>query len=258
MNIFKFVLYERKNFFILSVMSLCMSSCAKYVLKSYSSGRYSCILRFCHTVSDCPTENSFSLQEDCEKEKKKKRKMAIQEREKKEQEEKNELISICNKNKSLQNSKVSTWKINNYVDSFGDKTKERYITNSEAINGKFDNSATTNSNLRVVFLIDGYYSAAIKLYEYNSNHPVKSYKENNYRIYIKIKDQVHNLGGRNYKSDRISLTRESSFKLNKELLQNRKIRFHVREDDSPSTQYNFNINNKGYCNVFPKLVKNKK
>ncbi len=65
---------------------------------------------------------------------------------------------------------LGVWEIGYYVDDFGEKTKKAYV--STELLGTFSNSATTNSNLRVRFLIDNQ-SIRIQLYEYARNHPIK-------------------------------------------------------------------------------------
>ena len=56
------------------------------------------------------------------------------------------------------------------MDDFGDPTQEAYV--STDVRGSFSNSATTNSDLRVRFLVDKS-SIRIQLYEYARNHPIK-------------------------------------------------------------------------------------
>lgn len=70
-----------------------------------------------------------------------------------------------------QNDRFGIWSINRYVDDFGEQTGEGYV--SATVYGTFSNSATTDSELTVLFLID-YNTIRIKLYEYSRNHPMKS------------------------------------------------------------------------------------
>lgn len=65
---------------------------------------------------------------------------------------------------------LGIWELGYYVDDFNEPTKEAYISTS--LYGTFSNSATTNSDLRVMFLIDNN-SMRIQLYEYARNHPIK-------------------------------------------------------------------------------------
>lgn len=70
------------------------------------------------------------------------------------------------------NNEYGIWKIGQYVDEFGDKTNSKYVYTQ--LYGTFNNSATTNSELRVVIIFDKYDYARINLYEYGGNHPIKN------------------------------------------------------------------------------------
>lgn len=70
----------------------------------------------------------------------------------------------------VNNNTFGIWEISNYVDDFGEQTKEGYI--HTFCTGTFSNSATTNSELGVQFIIDKS-GMRIELYEYNRNHPIK-------------------------------------------------------------------------------------
>jgi len=70
----------------------------------------------------------------------------------------------------LKNKKFGIWQTHYYVDDFGEPTKKGYVYTRTS--GVFSNSATTNSDLGVEFVIDKN-SIRIQLYEYNSNHPIK-------------------------------------------------------------------------------------
>ena len=79
------------------------------------------------------------------------------------------------------------WMIESYVDDFGAPTKKKYITNSDVINGKFSNSATTNSELNVKIIIESQNVIDIKLFEYAGKNPVKTCVEEGYKIRVKSK-----------------------------------------------------------------------
>lgn len=68
------------------------------------------------------------------------------------------------------NESHGIWNVDKYVDDFGDSTKHGYV--HAEVYGTFSNSATTDSKLRVKFLIDDN-SMRIQLYEYGGNHPIK-------------------------------------------------------------------------------------
>ena len=73
-------------------------------------------------------------------------------------------------NFSYNEGSYGIWNVGNYVDDFGEPTTKGYVYTD--INGTFSNSATTDSKLRVKFLIDDN-SMRIQLYEYDGNHPIK-------------------------------------------------------------------------------------
>lgn len=60
------------------------------------------------------------------------------------------------------------WKINKYIDDFGDKTKESYIRT--AVEGKFSNTAVVNKFLYVVVIVDKK-NVRFDLYEYSRDSP---------------------------------------------------------------------------------------
>ena len=68
------------------------------------------------------------------------------------------------------NNIFGIWELSHYVDDFGEKTQEGYIRTF--CTGTFSNSATTNSELGVQFIIDKS-GMRIQLYEYNRSHPIK-------------------------------------------------------------------------------------
>lgn len=76
------------------------------------------------------------------------------------------------------------WSIRNYVDDFGDKTEEKYIGFDKYIVGTFSNSATTDSELYVQFLIDKANGVAIQLLEYGNSF-VKAFSDTDYSITVK-------------------------------------------------------------------------
>lgn len=80
------------------------------------------------------------------------------------------------------------WIVKNYVDEFDNPTSIKYMT--ATFEGTFNNSATTKSKLKAVFLID-YCSYSIKLYEYGNN-VVKNYQSKEKRYNITILTQENN------------------------------------------------------------------
>lgn len=152
---------------------------------------------------------------------------------------------------------LGTWKVNHYVDDFGAPTKDGYITTETPIAGTFSNSATQDSELLVALLIEKNLSMAIQLYEYARNNPVKAYGSDSYDIKVRDKDgKNYSLRGTNYESDRLRLDKADAMKLHNILLKGGKVQFVIRESDTPTTVYNFAIDNAdGYLNARKELKK---
>ncbi|MCB0509056.1 MAG: hypothetical protein KDD21_12235 [Bacteroidetes bacterium] len=135
---------------------------------------------------------------------------------------------------------LGIWELGYYVDDFGEPTKEAYI--STDLYGTFSNSATTNSNLKVRFLIDKK-SIRIQLYEYAGNHPIKGEGF----IYFKIRDKndkEHEIKAYNSDYGNTTVEQEYFYTLKKILLTGGRIKFMAEADKygSPSI-YKFTIEN---------------
>jgi hypothetical protein len=68
-------------------------------------------------------------------------------------------------------SGTGIWAINYFVDDFGDPTDKGYIAPSYYIKGTISNSATTNSELNVIIIIQSKSDIAVQLYEYAGDTP---------------------------------------------------------------------------------------
>ena len=133
------------------------------------------------------------------------------------------------------------WKVNYFVDNFGEKTNNSYVTNTRYIEGTFNNSATQNSKLNVRFIIKSSSDIAIKLYEYAGDNPVKaSYA---YSCYINVKgsDNTTLEFQSIYSGDRLSLNKKESRKVHELLMKGGTTKFFIYEAQTPTTQYNFVI-----------------
>jgi hypothetical protein len=148
------------------------------------------------------------------------------------------------------------WRVGNYVDEFGEPTKDSYITNSSYIQGAFSNTATQDSKLNVNFLINSSSKIYIQLYEYAGNNPVKAYSSESYSILVQDKDGERlKLRATNY-SDRLGFETSDSRKLHNALMKGGNIKFKIYEIDTPTTEYEFTISNADwYDNAHKKLGK---
>lgn len=154
---------------------------------------------------------------------------------------------------------LGIWKINYFVDDFGEPTDEGYITTEQPIYGTFSNTATQDSRLRVRFIIAGKKSVAIKLFEYDGNNPVKGY-EDSYKVLVQDKDgNRYELYASNYDSDRLTFSsygsNSDSEKFHKILMKGGNVKVRIIDRDRTSTQYNFTVNNADwYENAYYKLT----
>lgn len=171
----------------------------------------------------------------------------LAEKKRKEAEEK-ERIRLENLNNT------GMWSVGYYIDEFGEKTKQGYITNSLSITGTFSNTATQDSRLNVDFLITNSYKISFQLYEYAGNNPVKAYSSDSYRVLIQDKDgNRYNFTAINY-SDRLQFDKTTSKQVHNILMKGGSIKFKVVEIDTPTTEYYFIIPNADwYENAYRKL-----
>ena len=146
------------------------------------------------------------------------------------------------------------WTVGYYVDDFGKPTKEAYIKNTNLISGTFSNTATENSDLNVKFLINSSSDISIMLYEYAGNNPVKAYSSTSYQVLIQDKDGKRlKLRATNY-LDRLSFDKTASRQVHNVLMKGGTINFMIYEIETPTTQYNFTIQNADwYDNAYKKL-----
>ncbi len=175
------------------------------------------------------------------------------EQNKKLEEERKEKARIENLNNT------GIWSIDYYVDDFGQSTDKAFITNSNYIQGHFSNTATQNSDLNITFLITNSNKITIMLYEYAGNNPVKSVSEDKYRVLI----QDNN--GKKYRfiatnwSDRLYFDESTSKQIHNILLKGGTIKFKIIEIDTPTTEYDFTIDDANwYDNAYQKLKRIKK
>lgn len=171
----------------------------------------------------------------------------IEEQERQEAEEQ-ERIRLENLNNT------GMWEVAYYVDDFGEPTDEGYIRNTNWITGTFSNTATQNSRLNVRFLITNSSDISFKLYEYAGNNPVKAYSTERYRVLIQDNDgERYTFTATNY-SDRIGFSAADSRTVHGIFMKSGTIKFSVTEIETPTTQYQFTIENADwYENAYLKL-----
>lgn len=122
------------------------------------------------------------------------------------------------------------WQVKYYVDEFNNPTTEGYITTKEYVVGTFSNSATTNSTLYVIWLIDKD-GVAIKLAEYGRNVVKSSYDSTDYSITMLDPDgNKVSMTGTMYKGgDRIYIDSKYKSKVLDALKRNLTVSFRIDE-----------------------------
>ena len=164
----------------------------------------------------------------------------------------------------LQNKVVEgtgIWSIKYFVDEFGDPTDQGYIAHDFYIKGVFSNSATTNSNLNVYFLISGADDIAVQLYEYAGRNPVKAFSTDSYSIVVKdSKGTKHSMTGKMYEGgNRIyfdpSFKKDHISKMHNVFMGGGEVSVVISKSDYGLSTYKFKVNADGYKNAFEQLFK---
>jgi len=149
------------------------------------------------------------------------------------------------------------WEVKYFVDEFGDSTKNGYIT-SNYIKGKFSNSATTNSELFVYFMITKN-KVSFELSEYGSS-VVKATSKFPKKYYIYLKHNGEKIKNRLWAkntSNRVYVEPKKATKYLLELLfEGGDFNMVVDEiGDYASSSYNVKFNADGlkevYSNLYP-------
>jgi hypothetical protein len=96
------------------------------------------------------------------------------------------------------------------------------------------------------------------LYEYARNNPVKAISSDSYVVLVQDKDGTRlSLRATNY-SDRLSLKNSDANKLHTALMKGGAIKFRITDVETPTTEYEFTIQNADwYDNAYAKLIDNK-
>lgn len=152
---------------------------------------------------------------------------------------------------------LGVWELRYYVDEFNLPTSDGYLTNSLYVKGTFSNSATTNSKLNVVWLIDKN-DVAFKLYEYGHNLVKSSFDTTYYSILMLDPDgnRVY-MSGKMYEgSDRIFVDDEYESVVLDALKKNGSVTFRVEETGKyASSSYLFTMEDTSYfTNAYKKLL----
>lgn len=142
---------------------------------------------------------------------------------------------------TLETKPVPAWERGFYVDEFGDATTDSYITST--LYGSFSNSATTNSPLRVVFVVDKAYFK-FKLFEYG-DILVKNFYSHSlyYDVMYKIGNNVNTIEGWLSSDGYMCFSIEDDYALVSHFSSDDNIKFHIVQRDQATTQYDFVVKN---------------
>lgn len=155
---------------------------------------------------------------------------------------------------------LDTWTYGYYRDNqFGEKTDEWYIITENYLDGTFDNSATSDSDLLVDILYDCDDTISIFLYEYaKTNNPVKN-NSSRYKDYYKI--VVKNEKGTTYEargqmhpgSDRIYIINTYHNTVLNLMKTSKHLKFYIQNEDFPTTQYRFDVDMNNFNEVLKRM-----
>ncbi len=153
------------------------------------------------------------------------------------------------------------WDYNYYVDNqFNEKTDEWYI-GSEKLDGTFENSATNDADLLVEILYDCNDCISIFLYEYARENNLVKNSSSKYKDYYKI--VVKNESGKTYEArgqmhpgeDRIYIIDTYHASVLKLMKTSKNLKFFIQSEDSPTTQYRFDVDMNNFTDLVKKMQK---
>jgi len=140
--------------------------------------------------------------------------------------------------------KTGIWRVAHYIDDFGAPTNEAYVTNQANFSGTFSNTATQDSALEALLLIDAK-KMSIQLFEYARDNPVKAYSEERYSVKVRGASQkTYEMHASNY-GDRLVLDKSDEATLHNILAKGGKVSFRIDKIDFPAS-YNFTIPDADY------------
>jgi hypothetical protein len=152
-----------------------------------------------------------------------------------------------------QTTEPGMWKIASYAGDLGDNKNSNYITNTYAIWGNYSNSTSTNTELKVKFLIDKV-SFCFKMYEYGKKI-VKKGDETFYTVTVKsVGSEPIQITAKNV-SDRIFISGPDSKKIIELFDKGNVITFTLVSDSKTNpASYVFNLDHpEGFSDAINKI-----
>lgn len=148
------------------------------------------------------------------------------------------------------------WELKYYVDEFGDPTSNQYVGNTDYIEGTFSNTATTNSKLNVLFVIDKD-DVGIVLFEYGRNRVKNSSSRysDDYTITMKLPngEKIYMASSIKAGGDRILVTPGHVETVISAFSRAGSVDFYIVEDDTPTTTYRFTVETSNFAEIFKSL-----
>lgn len=148
------------------------------------------------------------------------------------------------------------WKSLYYDDEFGQPTDEGFVTTDRYVEGKFSNSATTDSKLYVAFIADLEY-LAIQMLEYGNNTVMNSSSryDEAYDITMRIEDDTrHQITGVIWTGgDRIVIDDSYTDLVVEALSATGSVDFYIVQRDRPTTTYLFTLETADFADEYQSL-----
>ena len=144
----------------------------------------------------------------------------------------------------------SAWETGNYNDEFGQATSKKYIA-TKCLDGKFSNSATTNSTLWAAIQIDSN-NIGIMLWEYGNLLVKGTFDYENYDVTILDENGTkHYFTTTIYKSNtRLYFKDSDRTKIVNLLSQNDELSFYIKSTKYSISTYLFTINSAGFSEAY--------
>ena len=151
------------------------------------------------------------------------------------------LLLIYPFNSKAEEQKENKWKIGTYVDKFDRPTDRKYVTTENYIDGTFSNSATTDSELKVILLMD-LDDISFRLYEYGDRQVDNFYSKDKYYSLsiLDSKDIEHEVSCYFYSKGTDLIVRDKD-EFCRALEYGGKTIFYLKENDGTS-KYKFTVN----------------
>ena len=146
-------------------------------------------------------------------------------------------------NAQAQDIKLGKWELGETTDEFGDPTGAKFIYYF-SIEAEFSNSATTGSELMVMFRVEADGTIVLLLAEYNNNI-VKAYSDTKYLVKIKDENgELHQTTLRMREGSQYIFDDGVIYEL---LRTKQKLKFYIKEvtDGYPAT-YKFGVNTENF------------